>query len=64
MTPHEIVRILQERFGGKITLALPDDRHPRVHIDAGDWRPAANPREGSNLVTYLLGALSRLEDAI
>ena len=41
MTPHEIVRILQERFGGKITLALPDDRHPRVHVDAGDWRNIA-----------------------
>lgn len=34
------------------------------HIDGGDWRPSANPREGSNLVTYLIGALSRFEDVI
>ncbi len=34
------------------------------HIDAADWRPSANPREGSNLVTYLIGALSRFEDVI
>ncbi|MDQ3756398.1 MAG: hypothetical protein M3394_00900 [Actinomycetota bacterium] len=34
------------------------------HIDADDWRPSADPREGSNFVTYLIGALSRFEDVI
>lgn len=41
MTPAEIARILQERFAGKIIEARPDDRHPRVHVNAADWRPVA-----------------------
>jgi NADH-quinone oxidoreductase subunit C len=41
MTPHEIVRTLEERFPGKISQALPDDRHPRIHVDAPDWREIA-----------------------
>lgn len=41
MTPHEITRALQNRFGAKITTALPDDRHPRVHVEAEHWRDVA-----------------------
>ena len=41
MSPQEIVRAIQSRFGDKITAALPDDRHPRVHLDAGNWREIA-----------------------
>jgi NADH-quinone oxidoreductase subunit C len=41
MTPREIVQLLQEKFGGKILAAFPDDKHPRVHVDASDWRPIA-----------------------
>jgi len=33
------------------------------HIDAADWTPTANPRQGSNLATYLFGALSRFDEA-
>jgi len=29
------------------------------HIEPADWMPTANPKQGSNLVTYLIGALSR-----
>ena len=41
MTPHEIAAVLQGRFGAAITAALPDDKHPRVHCAAADWRPIA-----------------------
>jgi NADH-quinone oxidoreductase subunit C len=38
MTANQIVEKLQQKFGSKITAAFPDDKHPRVHIDAADWR--------------------------
>jgi NADH-quinone oxidoreductase subunit C len=38
MTPQEIVNLLQQRFGSRITAALPADRHPRVHVNADDAR--------------------------
>ena len=41
MTTHEIVSALQLRFGDKITAALPDDKHPRIHLDAQHWREVA-----------------------
>jgi Prokaryotic E2 family E len=33
------------------------------HIDATDWAPTADPRRGSNLATYLIGALMRFDEA-
>src|SRR5215207_3324854 len=41
MTPHQIARVLQDRFGPQITAALPDDKHPRVHCDSEHWRAIA-----------------------
>ena len=41
MTPQQIVSTLQEKFAGRITAAFPDDKHPRVHIDAPSWREVA-----------------------
>ena len=41
MTPQQIVQALKERFGDKITAAFPDDKHPRVHVNAADLRPVA-----------------------
>jgi NADH-quinone oxidoreductase subunit C len=41
MTPQQITRAIQDRFGGKIIAALPDDKHPRVHVNAADWLPVA-----------------------
>ena len=41
MTPQQIVATLQEKFGGKITAVFPDDKHPRVHVDASNWREIA-----------------------
>lgn len=37
----KIADILQQQFDGKIQSALPDDKHPRVHVDAADWREIA-----------------------
>lgn len=33
------------------------------HIDASAWAPTADPGRGSNLTTYLLGALARFDEA-
>lgn len=33
------------------------------HADAEGWKPTADPRLGSNLATYLIGALARFEEA-
>jgi NADH-quinone oxidoreductase subunit C len=41
MSPAQIVQHLQERFGSKITAAFPQDKHPRVHVGAADWREVA-----------------------
>jgi NADH-quinone oxidoreductase subunit C len=41
MTPRQIVEILTERFGRRIVAALPDDKHPRIHVEASDWREVA-----------------------
>jgi hypothetical protein len=32
------------------------------HINGGGWSPSAEPERGSNLATYLLGALTRFEE--
>jgi NADH-quinone oxidoreductase subunit C len=41
MTPQQIAALLTERFGSQITTALPEDKHPRVHVDAENWRAIA-----------------------
>jgi hypothetical protein len=41
LTPQQIAGKLQARFGTKITASFPDDKHPRVHLDAKDWRQIA-----------------------
>jgi NADH-quinone oxidoreductase subunit C len=33
-----IANLLQERFPGKVIAAFAEDKHPRIHINAGDWR--------------------------
>ena len=37
----EIVDRLRTTFGGAITAAFVEDKHPRVHTDAGHWRAIA-----------------------
>jgi NADH-quinone oxidoreductase subunit C len=41
MTTTEIATLLQQQFGEKILAAFPQDKHPRVHIDAADLRAVA-----------------------
>ncbi|HEX8521965.1 MAG TPA: NADH-quinone oxidoreductase subunit C [Tepidisphaeraceae bacterium] len=41
MTSTQIVDKLRGRFNDKITASFPDDKHPRVHIDADNWREFA-----------------------
>jgi NADH-quinone oxidoreductase subunit C len=41
MTPQAIAQVLTGKFGAKITASFPDDRHPRVHVDAENWREVA-----------------------
>jgi NADH-quinone oxidoreductase subunit C len=41
MTSQQIAGAIAEKFGSKITASLPDDKHPRVHIDAANWREVA-----------------------
>jgi NADH-quinone oxidoreductase subunit C len=41
MTPRQIVALLSERFGDKILASFPEDKHPRVHVDAKHWREVA-----------------------
>ena len=32
------------------------------HIDSGGWMPTGDPSTGSNLASYLIGALARFDD--
>jgi NADH-quinone oxidoreductase subunit C len=41
MTPPQIASLLQREFGERIVESLPDDKHPRVHVGAADWRSIA-----------------------
>ncbi|MGH7179050.1 MAG: NADH-quinone oxidoreductase subunit C [Tepidisphaeraceae bacterium] len=41
MTPRQIIQEIQTRFGEKVSEAHPDDKHPRIHVGASDWRELA-----------------------
>ena len=41
MTPQQIAQAIKDKFGQKIIASFPDDKHPRVHINAQDWRELA-----------------------
>jgi NADH-quinone oxidoreductase subunit C len=41
LSARQIAQKLQDRFGDAITAALPDDKHPRIHVNAGSWRAIA-----------------------
>jgi len=41
MTTQQIAQALSDRFGDKIIASFPNDKHPRVHVNAADWREIA-----------------------
>jgi len=41
MTAQQIVQAITGKFGDRITGSFPDDKHPRVHVNASDWRELA-----------------------
>ena len=41
MNATQIAARITERFGSQITASLPQDKHPRVHVNAADWRALA-----------------------
>ena len=41
MSPQEIARAIECQFPGTVLASLPGDKHPRVHVDAKDWRAVA-----------------------
>jgi len=41
MTASEIADRISQRFGDKIIASFPEDKHPRVHVNAEDWRELA-----------------------
>ena len=41
LSPAQIVDVLTQRFGGRILKSFTVDKHPRVHVDATDWREVA-----------------------
>jgi NADH-quinone oxidoreductase subunit C len=64
MTPQQIAAALQEKFTGRILAAFPADKHPRVHIDAPDWRAVAEFLHGdSQLQMDWLANLSGIDYA-
>jgi NADH-quinone oxidoreductase subunit C len=41
MTSEQIVTLLNQKFGSKILAAFAQDKHPRIHVAAADWREVA-----------------------
>jgi NADH-quinone oxidoreductase subunit C len=41
MSPVQIAEMISEKFGAKILASFGEDKHPRVHINAADWRELA-----------------------
>ena len=41
MTPAEIAKVISDKFGARVLQSFPEDKHPRVHVNAGDWRDVA-----------------------
>jgi NADH-quinone oxidoreductase subunit C len=41
MTAQQIAEMISQRFAGSILGTFVEDKHPRVHIDAGSWRALA-----------------------
>jgi len=62
MTPTDIADKLTRRFPESLLQTLPEDKHPRVHVEAADWRPLAEYLAGdADLAFDFLGCLSGVD---
>ncbi|MGH7214695.1 MAG: NADH-quinone oxidoreductase subunit C [Tepidisphaeraceae bacterium] len=52
MTPQQIAQAIASKFGSRITASHPDDKHPRVHVDAQDWRELAEFLHGDPALKF------------
>jgi NADH-quinone oxidoreductase subunit C len=41
MTPQQIAQLISDKFPGRIIKSLPEDKHPRIHVDVAHWREIA-----------------------
>jgi NADH-quinone oxidoreductase subunit C len=41
LTTGQIATAISNRFRGRVLASLPDDKHPRVHVNAADWAELA-----------------------
>ena len=64
MTPQQIATLLQNQFAEKIIKALPDDKHPRIHVNSSNWREIAQfLKENPALQFDWLASLSAIDYA-
>lgn len=52
MNSTQIATLLGSTFGDKITAAHGDDKHPRIHLDAGNWRAVAEFMAGNEQLAF------------
>jgi NADH-quinone oxidoreductase subunit C len=62
MTPNDIAKRIQDQLGSAITEVVADDKHPRVHTTAENWRKVAEfIFNDSDLAFDWLGCLSGVD---
>lgn len=47
MNPTQIAQALEAKFPGRILASHPENKHPRIHLDAAEWRRVAEHLAGS-----------------
>jgi len=62
MNPIQIADRIAAQFPGVVLESLPQDKHPRIHIDTQHWRPLAQfLRHDTQLAFDWLGCLSAVD---
>ena len=41
MTPQQIIDLVEKRFPGQVLASFPNDKHPRIHLEPGNWHAIA-----------------------
>ena len=52
LSPVAIAARLEEAFGNRLITVVTDDKHPRVHIEAQDWRELATLLKTDRLLAF------------